>query len=438
MSFISTNPSSEAQQAAAHSTLFSMGLRPNFSPDQAQVEADALCAAAGHQPDDELSRYLVRVFSGIPYVAGGLVSVLAAHTEAIVEVLEKDAQDPELHTLPDRLAILLSVVRARTDDPQAQPWIDVSAFIDARKRAGTGMGERNDADKDYARFLTKVMASGLVRKRQPRVTPLQLMGLSERFPNFSKPIRFLAEQGAYATLRGVPLQVAPILLTGPAGCGKTSFASALAELLGGRSEVLNMASQSCGFTIAGMDRGWSSARPGMVFEALQHGATLSPVILLDEIDKVGTDARSNPLGPLYTLLESRSARTFRDEYAGIPVDASQVVWIATANDTASIPAPLLSRFRVFEIVPPAEAELLAIADVMLAEMSAGLTAAPCTLPQAWRTRLATCSVRDLRLSLQEALGRAALRAVSGGGALTLDDQDLVLSPAAPRAPIGFF
>ncbi|WP_296946745.1 AAA family ATPase [uncultured Massilia sp.] len=410
---------------------------PRFGDAQARALADALCAAAGHVADAELTRYLVRLFASLPHAPGDLVQVLSQRGDEIAEAVEKDARDSDLHTLPDQFAALLSVVETRAGDPAAQPWLDVSAFIEAKKRTGTGAGERTDADKDHARFLNKVMGAGMMRRSQPAAAPLQLMGLRERFPNFERPIRFLAEQGAYARLRGMPFQPVPILLAGPAGCGKTSFAAALAELLGSRSEVLNMASQTCGFSLGGMDRGWSSARPGLVFEALLHGTTLSPVILLDEIDKTASEARSDPLGPLYTLLEPRSARTFRDEYAGFPVDASQVVWLATANDTAAIPAPLLSRFKVFEIAPPSGADLLAIAESMLAELGAGLPQAPRRLPPAWHARLAACSVRDLRIGLQEALGRAALRAVSDGAALTLDDQDLVVAAPGARAPMGF-
>jgi len=414
------------------------GTAPPFTETQARVLAGALCMRAGHTPDTALSRYLVRLFASLAHVEGDLAQVLCEHIEPIAQTIEKDMLDPQQHLLAQAVMVLLSVGQERAAAPTGQAWVDVDAFIGAQKRTGGAAGERTDAEKEYARFLNKVLGGGLLRRQHAPASPLQLMHLRERFPNFDAPIRFLAEQSAYATLRGVPFRPMPILLAGPAGCGKTSFTAALAELLGSRSEVLNMASQSCGFAISGMDRGWSSARPGLVFEALQQGPTLSPVIVLDEIDKTGLDARSSPLGPLYSLLEPSSARAFCDEYAGFRIDASQVVWLATANDTGAIPTPLLSRFRVFQVDTPSAENLLAIAQTMLAEMSAGLPQVG-ALPPAWHSSLSTCSVRELRVGLQEALGRAALRAVSqGASTVTLSDTDLVLSPISTPRSIGFY
>ncbi|MGV7209826.1 AAA family ATPase [Oxalobacteraceae bacterium A2-2] len=410
---------------------------PKFSAAQARALAGALCDAAGVRPDPELSPYLEQVFAALDHVAGGLAVVLDAHVRPLAEVLERDAHDAQLHTLPDRCALLLNAAHARLADPSAKPWLDLGALLEAKKRAGTGAAERSDTEKEYARFLARITDTPLVRPRQRPPEPARLLRLAERYPNFARPLQFLAEQAAYATLSQTPFQPPPLLLlNGPAGCGKTSFAAALAGLLGSRHEVLNMAAQSCGFTIGGMDRGWSSARPGMVFEALQHGPGMAPVIPLDAIDKASAEGRSSPYGPLYTLLEPGSARAFRDEYAGIPVDASQVLWLATANDSGALPAPLLSRFKVFDIAVPGPNDLLRIAESMLAEVGAGLPQAPRQPPPAGHGRVMASSVRELRMGLHEALGRAAQRAVAAGDtAVHLQDHDL--APAQARAPVGF-
>lgn len=436
----------EAQEAPPRSLLSALGLDVDtpappraaecFTENQARALISELCATAQLKLDADGTRYLVALFRSLPFKAGDALQVIAAHDEQIAQELERDAQDKSCRGGPPQAVVLLTTAAARAADPQALPWINVQAVMDEKKRQGSGDG--TDAEKDYARFLNKVLAAGVVRRPSTAVAPTQLMALADAFPNFAAPIRFLAEQSAFATLRGQAFQPPPILLTGPAGVGKTRFAEALAALFGARCDVLNMASQSCGFTIAGMDRGWSSARPGMVFEALLHGETLSPVILLDEIDKSNVDGRSNPLGALYTLLEPSTAVTFRDEYAGVPVDASQVVWLATANDTTALPQPLLSRFKVFNIPMPTDAELLMIATAMLRTMTAGMPAAPHEVPLAWRAHLAGHSVRDVRNRLQEALGRAALRAVSAGTpGLHLEEDDWVVVTSPSRRPIGF-
>jgi len=412
--------------------------RPCFTRAQAHKLAEDLCAKAQLEVGEDVERYLARLFGTLPYVDGDALDVLDACQDAFLGELEKDAQDAQVRGAHDQVGLLLTLALARKADPTAVAWLDIQAFADERKRVGWGPGDKTDAEKDYGRFLNKVMDAGLLRPRPARIRPDAVMHLQEQFPNFAAPVRFLAEQAAYASLCGLPFQPPPMLFTGPAGVGKTSFAAALAKVLGTHNEVVNMASQSCGFTLAGMDRGWSSARAGMVFTALQHGTTLAPVILLDEIDKANVDTRSNPMGPLYALLEPRTARCFRDEYAGFPIDAGQVIWLATANDTEAIPAPMLSRFKVFEIGMPTHTELIAIAKSMLHDMTSSLPQGPCDLPPAWESRLAGCSVRDLRLRLQEALGRAALRAVGAGTpGVTLDDRDWLGTPASRRQAIGF-
>jgi ATP-dependent Lon protease len=82
------------------------------------------------------------------------------------------------------------------------------------------------------------------------------------------------------------------------------------------------------------------------------GEYANPVIVVDEIDKASGDAQYDPLGALYSLLEHDTAKSFTDEFAEVPVDASQVIWITTANDERSIPEPILNRMNVFEVAPP--------------------------------------------------------------------------------------
>src|SRR5205085_6500169 len=97
---------------------------------------------------------------------------------------------------------------------------------------------------------------------------------------------------------------------------------------------------------------WKGAKPGKVFEALVDGQYANPVLVVDEIDKASADAQYDPLGSLYSLLEHDTAETFMDEFAEIAIDASQVIWIMTANDERCIPEPILNRLNVFEIDAP--------------------------------------------------------------------------------------
>lgn len=98
-----------------------------------------------------------------------------------------------------------------------------------------------------------------------------------------------------------------------------------------------------------------------MFETLVDGHYANPVMIVDEIDKVGGSEAYDPLGALYGLLEHDTARGFIDEFAEVPVDTSQVIWVATANDARGIPDPILNRMNVYELreLTPEEARVIA-------------------------------------------------------------------------------
>ena len=141
-------------------------------------------------------------------------------------------------------------------------------------------------------------------------------------------------------------------MLGPPGIGKTHFARHLAELLGTGMNLLPMSSMTAGWLLSGSSAQWKGARPGKVFEALVEGEYANPVIVVDEIDKASGDAQHDPLGALYSLLEHDTAQSFTDEFAEVAIDASQVIWITTANDARGIPDPILNRMNVFEVEAP--------------------------------------------------------------------------------------
>lgn len=306
-------------------------------------------------------------------------------------------------------------------------WCDTKVlFSNYLRLSSLPDNRRSDADGLYLQELSQALESRLVRRVANLPVVTELLALNERFPNFARPLRFIAEQVAIAKLRGQgELRLPPMLFVGPPGVGKTHFAQALAEVLGSMVETVNLSSASGGFMLSGLDRGWNSARVGRVYAAIAWGESLAPVIVLDELDKANNDARSDPVGPLYQLLEPRTAQAFRDEYVDFVIDASQVAWIATANDSGGIPPALLSRFRVFDIAAPDDEQLGKIAQGIYRELAAGLPGVPPTLPARWLRQLAGSSVREVRLRLEESIGRAALRAaVAGEGKLRLLDADI--------------
>jgi ATP-dependent Lon protease len=180
-------------------------------------------------------------------------------------------------------------------------------------------------------------------------------------PNFTEVLDDVKRHVALSQDCRDGLEVTPILLLGEPGIGKTHFAKKLADLLGTGMNLVPMSSMTAGWLLSGSSSQWKGAKPGKVFEALIDGQYANPVIVVDEIDKASADAQYDPLGALYTLLEHDTAGHFTDEFAEVPIDASQVIWITTANDPRSIPDPILNRMNVFEIQAPTLEQARAIA-----------------------------------------------------------------------------
>lgn len=179
-----------------------------------------------------------------------------------------------------------------------------------------------------------------------------MAALYEQLPNFTDALDDVKRHVALAQGCCDGLEVTPMLLLGPPGIGKTHFARKLAELLGTGMSLVPMSSMTAGWLLSGASSQWKGAKPGKVFEALVDGQYANPVIVVDEIDKASADAQYDPLGSLYSLLEHDTAGSFMDEFAEVAIDASQVIWIMTANDERCIPEPILNRMNVFEIEPP--------------------------------------------------------------------------------------
>ena len=233
---------------------------------------------------------------------------------------------------------------------------------------------------------------------------------------------------------------AVILLAGPPGVGKTSLGESVARALGRKFVRVALGGVRDEAEIRGHRRTYVGALPGRIVRAVKEAGSMNPVVLLDEVDKVGADYRGDPAAALLEVLDPAQNHTFRDHYLELDLDLSDVVFIATANVVEQIPSALLDRMELVTLDGYPEDEKVAIArDFLLPRQleRAAVDADEVTITDAALRELAAnytreAGVRQMERLLAKVLRKAATRLATGESRVDVDVADLKDLIGRPR------
>ena len=233
---------------------------------------------------------------------------------------------------------------------------------------------------------------------------------------------------------------AVMVLAGPPGVGKTSLGESVARALGRKFVRVALGGVRDEAEIRGHRRTYVGALPGRLVRAIGEAGSMNPVVLLDEIDKVGSDYRGDPSAALLEVLDPAQNHTFRDHYLDLDLDLSDVVFLATANVIENIPSALLDRMELVQIDGYTEDDKVAIArDFLLPRQRerAALTTDEVEVTDEALRKIAADytrepGVRQFERLLAKAMRKAATKLAENPERLTIDEPDLVGYLGRPR------
>jgi ATP-dependent Lon protease len=286
----------------------------------------------------------------------GLMSFFTAFDSHLKTLLTKELVVEESNTVQTDV-----VSQSQTqEDPEKEKesdeiWLNLFTDKNYEKFKKDYSQSNNEIVTKFIKSLDKKLSVNQKKSLAKASVLLEKLDeLYETFPHFESVIKHMENLMILQEKGDKSFYIPPLLLGGGPGIGKTFFCNTLSELVNTRFEVINMESVTANFVLTGGNAQWNSADTGKIFKTLFHedNNMINPIILLDELEKGGGDSRYGVHNALLPLLERYTAKKFKDECIPLEIDASYIVWFATANDLDKISAPIKSRFDIFSVPNP--------------------------------------------------------------------------------------
>src|SRR5436309_2272277 len=321
-------------------------------------------------------------------------------------------------------------VDGRTRELEREYRAVVDEILDLRREVGRleRMGEGGGEASMIRTYLDWLIAVPWSKRSEDKLDPVAtrevldadhagLEDVKDRVVEYVAVKKLREERGIQADKKSGAI----LTLIGPPGTGKTSIGESIARAMGREFMRMSLGGVRDEAEIRGHRRTYIGALPGRLVRALRDAGTMNPVILLDEVDKVGADWRGDPSAALLEVLDPAQNSTFRDHYLDVELDLSQVVFIATANTAETIPGPLLDRMEVIPFDGYTTAEKVAIARGYLFPRQRGrngLREDEVTIPDdvielVVREYTREAGVRNLERELGKVLRKVATKIASG-------------------------
>lgn len=296
----------------------------------------------------------------------------------------------------------------------------------------------------YEKLIAHLEQEGSERllMRAPEGYSEKMEELRRDYPNMSPFLDFVDTFVAYSQMtQGKHMQMPPVLLVSKPGLGKTACVAQVAKLFEIPFKVSDFSISSANFNIVGSSSHWSDAKSGLIFDMIVREKVANGILLCDEIDKCGGDQRYPVINVFYTLLEKNAAKEYRDEFfQEFTIDASNLIYVATANSALAIPEPILSRFRVIEIPEPTAEQMVFITKSIYRSIikDEELIGFPDEIDEELIGCLAKRSPRDVKIILKSAFANASKRYIKNNiSDVRLIDDDLDILLFERKRAIGF-